>query len=97
MNSKRFVIAYQDELDSGKSGFVMFFTEKPHGQEMGRRSSAVLLVNKVVNSDREKEIRTKLKKLGLKTGKWFTQQEAGYSASKVKSKLGFSLFGKLFG
>ena len=94
---KRFVLAYKKELDNGLSGYTMFFTTKSASEVMGARSSAKVLVNEVVDRAREVELKSRIKAMNLKTGKWFTEDETDMSVKKIKSKLGFSVFGKLFG
>lgn len=93
--SKRFILAYKKELDNGLSGYTMFFTSKQSLEVMGPQSSAKVIVNEFVSASKEADLRQHIKTLGLKTNKWFTEQETGKSVGKLKSQLGYSLLAKL--
>ena len=80
--SKRFVLAYKKELYNGSSGNTLFFTEKSAKEVMGPHSSAKVLVNQLVSCSKEADIRKGIKKLGLKTNKWFTEQDTGKSVNQ---------------
>ena len=84
---KRFFIAYKDELDSGRSGFTLGFCEID--TVVSERSTAVRIVDEVVSPEKIKELRAAIKKLELRTGKWFEDDKCEYSAFEVKKLLGF--------
>ncbi len=94
---KAFVIAHLKEVDSGGSGFTLYFTTNPKEQATHERSKATVLLYDPVSPTKEKELRQAIKAIGLKTGKWFTEKDVGITAKKVKGKLGYSLLAKIFG
>jgi hypothetical protein len=53
------------------------------------RSKAVNIVDQVVSAERIQELRAAIKKLELRTGKWFEEDKCEYSAFEVKKLLGF--------
>lgn len=95
--NKRFIISYKNELDNGLSGFNLNFVSVNKESVLAPNSKSKVLVNSLVSKEKEAELRSKIQMLGLKTDKWFTKEDTSLSVGKVKSKLGYTILGRLFG
>ena len=91
---KRFIIYTIKKYDNDLPGYKLVF-EELEKEVIDRKSKTKEYFSHIVSSDDEKELREKIRKVGLKPNKWFTSIETSLSAKQCKSKLGFTLLAKL--